>query len=90
MSSVYPVSCMICRVLVGGVEGAAEVDVQAVQVLLGETCVFKGMDEIKALSVCVLGFPETFLRGAEHIPFFSIVADDSGHCGGPEFVDCVC
>jgi hypothetical protein len=33
-------------VVVGGVEGAAEVDVQAVQVLLGETCILKGMDEV--------------------------------------------
>ena len=48
-------------VVVCGVKCATEVDVKAVDVLLGEACIFQSMVDVMALSVGVLLFSESLL-----------------------------
>ena len=62
---IFSVACVLHYlqglVMVCGVECTAEVDVQAVDVLLGEACIFHSMDDVMALSVGVLLFSKSLL-----------------------------
>ena len=74
-------------VVADGVEGAAEVYIEGIEVLFGEGCILGTVDEVHELSVGVFPFAEALLGCAEEVVTFSEVGEDSSEVGGPQFVE---
>ena len=63
-------------VMADGIKGTAKINIQDIEILFGEGCIFYTMDEVHKLSMCVSALSETLLRSAEYVVAFGIIREN--------------